>query len=83
VSVSLDRAGPYVRISVHSLGGATPVSELEALETRLELFGGTLTAAEGELVMRIPIERDDEDPIAVFPQARRVENPDGERRALP
>ena len=79
----MEQAGQFLRISVHSLDGSTPVSPLGALETRLELFGGTLTAAEGELVMRIPIERDDEDPIAVFPQARRVENPDGERRALP
>jgi signal transduction histidine kinase len=83
VSVSVDRACRNLRISVHSLHGATPVSELGALETRLELFGGTLTAADGELLMRIPIPRGTEGPIAVFPQARRVEIPDGERRALP
>lgn len=83
LTVSVDQAGPDLRISLHSLAGATPVSELAALEARLELIGGTLTAAPGELLMRIPIERRAEDPIAVFPQPRRVEIPDGERRALP
>jgi hypothetical protein len=83
LAVSVDPAGPDVRISVHLLDVATPISELGALEARLELIGGTLTAADAELLMRIPIERGVEDLIAVFPQPRRVEIPDGERRALP
>lgn len=83
LAVSVDPAGPDLRISVHSLDAATPISELEALEARLELIGGTLTAGAGELLMRIPIERGAEDLIAVFPQPRHVEIPDGERHALP
>ena len=83
LAVSVDPAGPDLRISVHSLDAATPISELAALEARLELIGGTLTAGPGELLMRIPIERGAEDLIAVFPQPRRVEIPDGERHALP
>jgi hypothetical protein len=83
LAVSVDRAGPDLRISLHSLAAATPISELGALEARLELIGGTLSAAGGELLMLIPIERRAEDLIAVFPQPRRVEIPDGERRALP
>lgn len=83
LAVSVDPAGPDVRISIHSHDAATPISELGALEARLELMGGTLTAADAELLMRIPIERGAEDLIAVFPQPRRVEVPDGERHALP
>lgn len=83
LAVAVDQAGPDLRISLQSLDGAAPVSELGALEARLELVGGTVSAAGGELLMHIPLERDAEDLIAVFPQPRRVEIPDGERHALP
>ena len=83
LAVSVNRPGTDLRISLHSLDGAAPVSELGGLEARLDLIGGTVSTAGGELLMRIPIERRAEDLIAVFPQPRRVEIPDGERRALP
>lgn len=83
LAVALDQAGPELRISLHSLDGAAPVSELGALEARLELIGGTVSAAGGELLMRIPLERGAEDLLAVFPQSCHVETPDGERHALP
>jgi glucose-6-phosphate-specific signal transduction histidine kinase len=83
LAVTVDRAGPDLRISLHWLDGAAPVSELDGLEARLELIGGTVSAAGGELLMHIPLERGAEDLIAVFPQSRHVETPDGERHALP
>jgi hypothetical protein len=82
LAVSVDPAVPDLRISVLSLDGTNPVGELGALEARLELVGGTLTARSGELAIRIPIEQGADGAIAAFPQQRHVEIPDGERRAL-
>lgn len=83
LAVSLDSAVQELRVSVRALDGTTLGSDLGALDARLELLGGTLTAGGNELVLRLPIEPDLIRAIAVFPQARRVEIPDGERRTLP
>jgi signal transduction histidine kinase len=83
VTVSLHPALCELTISVRPLDADTPVGELGPLETRLVLIGGTLAVGSGKLVVRIPIEPGVGGAIAAFPQPRRVENPDGERRALP
>jgi two-component system sensor histidine kinase UhpB len=81
LDVLLDPALRQVNVRVRPLDGHAPLCELGALEARLELIGGTLSAGSGELVMRIPIELSAERSIAAFPQPHSVENPDGGRRA--
>jgi signal transduction histidine kinase len=81
LAVSLEPTVPELRVSVRSLDGTTLASDLGALEARLELLGGTLTAGGHELVLRLPIEPDLARGIAVFPQSRQVETPDGGRRS--
>ena len=68
LTVSVKQGRPDLRISLHSLAGATPVSELAALEARLELIGGTLKPP-GELLMRIPDRAPRRGPDRGFPAA--------------
>lgn len=83
LAVSVDQGGPHLRVSLHSLDGAAPLGEVGALEARLELISGTVSAAGGGLLVNIPLERGAEDLIAVFPQSGHVETPDGEPHGLP
>jgi len=83
LAVSLDAALREVRISVRPFDLDAPIDRVGALEARLGLIGGTLTASCGEVTIRIPIEPGAGAGIAGFPQPRHVEIPDGERRALP
>jgi hypothetical protein len=83
LTVSFDPAMRDVRMSLRRLDVDIAVSELGALQARLDLIGGALTASGAELVIRIPIEPGADSVIAAFPQPRRAETPDGDRRALP
>jgi signal transduction histidine kinase len=81
--VSLGPAYSDVRISVRPFDSDTPTDALRPLEARLDLIGGTLSASEGEVAIRIPAGSAADAGIAAFPQQRHVEIPDGRRRQLP
>ena len=81
LAVWLDPALRELDVRVRPLDGHAALCGLGALEARLELIGGSLSADSGELVMRIPVELSAGGPIAAFPQPHSVEIPDGGRRA--
>lgn len=83
VAVWLDPVGGELCAVVRALDADAAIGDLGRLEARLELIGGTLVEDGGELAVRIPLEPGAGAAIAAFPQPRRVEIPDGERRAFP
>ena len=83
LAVSLDPATREVRIRVRLFDPYERTDQLDALEARIDLIGGTLATTGRELNMRIPVEPPPGRTVAAYPQPPRVEIPDGGQRALP
>jgi signal transduction histidine kinase len=83
VAVRLDAGSGALLLSIHADDHASEIGDLARIKPRMELSGGTLRMHPHGFRLRIPIPGADAAAASVFPQPRRVENPDGARLPLP